>query len=58
MNRFSLMVDSTAFNEIIEAFLKMAVTKADIGKKAQEKIISQLRWIFEEKQAKEVLNES
>lgn len=52
------MVDSTAFNEIIEAFLKMAVTKADIGKKAQEKIISQLRWIFEEKQTKEVLNES
>ena len=49
------MVDSTAFNEIIRAYLKMAVKTADIDEDIQEKVINQLRWIFDEKQAKEVL---
>lgn len=52
---FCRMVDSGAFNDIIRAFLKRAVRQADIGETAQDKVISQLRWIFEEKQAKEVL---
>ena len=50
------MVDSSAFNDIIRAFLKMAVDNAEIGDKEKEKVIGQLRWIFDEKQAKEVLN--
>lgn len=50
------LIDSSAFNEIITAFLKMAIVSADIGEEAQEKVLSQLRWIFKEKQAKEVLN--
>jgi hypothetical protein len=49
------MVDSSAFNDIIRAFLKMAVRNADIGEKEQDKVINQLRWIFDEKSAKEVL---
>lgn len=49
------MVDSSAFNDIIRAFLKMAVKNADIDEEAQGKVLNQLRWIFEEKQAKEVL---
>ena len=50
------MVDSSAFNDIIRAFLKMAVDNANIEKKSKEKVVGQLRWIFDEKSAKEVLN--
>lgn len=49
------MVDSSAFNDIFRAFLKMAVKNADIDEEAQDKVLNQLRWIFDEKQAKEVL---
>jgi hypothetical protein len=52
---FCRMVDSSAFNDIIRAFLKMAVDNADIDEKSKEKVIGQLRWIFDEKPAKEVL---
>lgn len=55
MDDFCRMVDSSAFNDIIRAFLKMAVENADIGDKEKEKVIGQLRWIFDEKSAKEVL---
>ncbi len=48
------MVDSSAFNDIIRAFLKMAVENAGINEKAKEKVIGQLFWIFDEKTAKEV----
>ena len=50
-----IMVDSSAFNDIIRAFLKMAVKNADIDEEAQDKVLNQLRWIFDEKSAKEVL---
>ncbi len=49
------MIDSSAFNDIIRAFMKMAVKDADIDAEAQEKVINQLQWIFDEKSAKEVL---
>lgn len=52
---FCRMIDSTAFNDIIRAFVKMAVLNADIGEENQEKVANQLRWIFDEKSAKEVL---
>lgn len=52
---FCRMVDSSAFNDIIRAFVKMAVTKADIGAENRDKVINQLRWIFDEKSAREVL---
>ena len=50
-----IMVDSSAFNDIIKAYLRMAVMNAEISEKSQDKVLSQLRWIFDEKQAKEVL---
>lgn len=53
---FCRMVDSSAFNDIIRAFLKMAVNNADIDDEEKEKVVGQLRWIFDEKSAKEVLN--
>ena len=48
-------VGSCAFNDIIRAFLKMAVKNADIDEEAQDKVLNELHWIFDEKQAKEVL---
>lgn len=50
------MVDSSAFNDIIRAFLKMAVVNAELEEEQQDKVLNQLRWIFDEKSAKEVLN--
>lgn len=50
-----IMVDSSAFNDIIKAYLRMAVMNAEISEKSQDKVLNQLRWIFDEKQAKEVL---
>ena len=49
------MVDSSAFNDMIRAFLAMAVKNADIDEESQDKVIGQLRWIFDEKSAKEML---
>lgn len=49
------IVDSGALNDIIRAFVKSAVVNADIEEKEKEKVIAQLRFIFDEKQAKEVL---
>lgn len=49
------MVDISAFNDIIGAYLKMAVQSADIDEDAREKVVGQLRWLFNEKTAKQVL---
>ncbi|PBH01086.1 hypothetical protein [Clostridioides difficile] len=49
------MVDSSAFNDIIRAYLKMAVQSADIDEDAREKVVGQRRWLFDENTAKEVL---
>lgn len=48
------MVDSSAFNDIIRAYLKMAVQSADIDEDSRNKVVGQLRWLFDEKMAKEV----
>ena len=48
------MVDSSAFNDIIRAFLKMAVESAGIGHHESEAVLDQLWWIFDEKSAKDV----
>ena len=50
------MVDSSAFNDIIRAFTKMAIKNAGIDKESQGRVLNQLRWIFDEKKAKEVLD--
>lgn len=43
---FCRMVDSSVFNDIIRAFLKMAIDNAEIGDEEKEKVIGQLRWIY------------
>jgi hypothetical protein len=50
------MVDSSAFNDIIRAFLRMAVENAGLDEKARNSVTGQLRWIFDEWSAKDVLN--
>lgn len=52
---FCRMVDSSAFNDIIRAFLKLAMKNAELDELAEDKVLNQLRWIFDEKSAKEVL---
>lgn len=49
------MVDSSAFNDIIRAYLKMAVQSADIDEDSRNKVVGQLRWLLDEKTAKQVL---
>lgn len=49
------MVDSSAFNDIIRAYLKMAVQSADVDEDSRNKVVGQLRWLFDEKTAKQVL---
>lgn len=53
---FCMMVDSSAFNDIIRAFLRLAVKNAELSKKSEDKVLNQLSWIFDEMSAKEVLN--
>jgi hypothetical protein len=53
---FCRLVDSSAFNDIIRGYLKLAVENADIDEKSRGKVMEQLHWIFDEKSSKEVLN--
>lgn len=53
---FCRMVDSSAFNDIIRGYVKLAVESADIDEESKKKVINQLHWIFDEKTAKEVLD--
>ena len=52
---FCTMVDSSAFNDIIKAFVKKAVEV--LPQNEQEKVIDNLRWLFDEKTAKEIVEE-
>lgn len=56
MDDLCRMVDSSAFNDIIIAYLKMAVENAGIDEHLQEKVMNQLHWIFDEKTAKQVFD--
>lgn len=48
------LVDSSAFNDIIAALLKMAASSAGMDEDAQGKILEQLRRMFDENQTKEI----
>lgn len=49
------MVDSSVFNDIIRAYVEKAVKNADIDEDSRNKVVGQLRWLFDEKTAKQVL---
>ena len=50
------MVDSSAFNDIIKAFVEMAVKNADIDEDAGKKVVGQLCYLFDEKTSRQVLD--
>ena len=50
-----LMVDSSAFNDIIEAYLKRAAMEAGIGDESRQRMLEQLKRLFDGSVAKEVL---
>ena len=52
---FCRLVDSSAFNGIIKAYLKLAISKANIDEKSKDKVMNQLNWVFDEQTAKQVL---
>lgn len=47
--------DSSAFNDIISAYIKLAVDMADIDEESKEKVKKVSYLVFDEKNAKEVL---
>ena len=55
MEDLCIMVDSAAFNDIIKSFLYKAVSTAGLDEDSKDQVLSQLRWIFDEQSASEVL---
>lgn len=53
---FFRIIDSGAFNDIIRAYVKESVVQADIDEKSKEKVLAQAHWIFDTKNAKEILS--
>lgn len=49
------MIDSSAVNDLIRAFLVRAVTSAGLDDDTIDQIMQQLRYIFDGQTAKEVL---
>lgn len=49
------LVDSSAFNDIIKAYMKKAITT--LPTKEKTKIVDNLHWLFDEYTAKEILDD-
>lgn len=54
---FCKMVDSSAFNDIIKAFLKKAINDAEIDEKSKDSVMNELKYLFNDTSAKDVLKE-
>lgn len=52
---FCMLVDSTAFNPIIRAYLKLSMENVGIDEESREKVLIELSWLFDEKEAREIL---
>ncbi len=48
------LFDSGAFNGIIKGYVKLALKNTEIDEETSEKILQELRWLFDTKGAKEV----
>lgn len=53
---FCQMVDSSAFNDIIRAFLTKAIKSSELDKMSEDKVKNELRYLFDDLSAKEVLS--
>lgn len=49
------MVDSSAFNDIIRGYITLAVNNSDISKESRNKILAQLRYLFDWNNAEDAL---
>ena len=53
---FCQMVDSSAFNDIIRAFLTKAIKSAELDEMSENKVMKELQHLFDDLSAKEILN--
>ena len=51
------MIDSTAFNDIIRAYCRLALKQAGVDDETRDSVMSEFRFIYREKTAKEVCND-
>ena len=51
---FYTLVDSSAFNDIIKDYVRLALKKAGLDDETRSSVMNQLRFLFSEKTAKEV----
>jgi hypothetical protein len=49
------LVDSSAFNDIIRAYLQLAIANSSLDEESRDRVTDQLYWLLDTKQAKEVL---
>ena len=52
---FCRLVDSSAFNDIIKAYLRMAVRNVNLDKKTENKLMNEISCLFDEMSASNVL---
>lgn len=48
------LFDSSAFNTIVKDYVKLALKNTETDEETSEKILQELRWLFDTKGAKEV----
>lgn len=52
------LIDSSAFNDIIRAIVKVSMQNAKIDKQIREKVLNEVRHTFDEMTAKDVLKKA
>lgn len=48
------MIDTSAFNEIIKSFCRTALINARVTEETRYNVMNELRWLFDERPAREV----
>lgn len=51
---FYRLVDSSAFNDIMKAYMRKALQCADVDKETTDRVMNEIRWLFDTKQAREI----
>ena len=51
------LFDSSAFNDIVKAYVRLALKNTEIDEEKTEEIMQELRWLFDTKSSKEVLEQ-
>ena len=51
---FYRLVDSGAFNDIMKAYMRKALQGAGVDNETTSKVMEELKWLFDTKQAREV----